>query len=192
FESLDWNHGVFLGSTVASERTAAAEGSVGVVRRDPMAMLPFCGYNMGEYFKHWIAMKKRMTKTPLIFGVNWFRKGSDGKFMWPGFGDNARVLKWIVERVQGKGKATEMSHGFVPAYDDLDWTGLATMTRERFERELMRVDAAEWKAELSSHTDFFAKFGAHAPKEFEAIQKSLTAGVSSSTKASRPVTAMLI
>ncbi len=120
FQARDWEHGVYIGSTMASETTAAATGAVGQVRRDPMAMLPFCGYNMGQYFRHWLKIGPRLKNAPLIFNVNWFRKGPDGKFLWPGFGDNMRVLQWIIDRAEGRGGATESPIGFVPRPEDLD------------------------------------------------------------------------
>jgi phosphoenolpyruvate carboxykinase (GTP) len=163
YESFDWQHGVFVGATMASETTAAATGAVGVTRRDPMAMLPFCGYNMAEYFRHWLAMGKKIPHPPKIFHVNWFRRGTDGKFLWPGFGDNVRVLKWMLERIEGNGKATESPIGYVPAADALTLDGLnvsrATM------HELLRVDPADWAPELEDTKKFFAKFGSRMPQE---------------------------
>ena len=138
YEAMNWQHGVFVGATMASETTAAATGNVGVTRRDPMAMLPFCGYNMGDYFNHWLAMGRKIPHPPKIFHVNWFRRGADGKFLWPGFGDNVRVLKWILERVEGKGKAVETPIGMVPSSDALTLDGL-NISRETMD-ELLRVD----------------------------------------------------
>jgi phosphoenolpyruvate carboxykinase (GTP) len=163
YESFDWQHGVFVGATMASETTAAATGNVGIVRRDPMAMLPFCGYNMADYFGHWLAMGKKIPKPPKIFHVNWFRKDADGKFLWPGFGENVRVLKWILERVEGRGGAEETPIGFVPSRNalTLDGLNLAPQTVD----ELLRVDPEDWEQELVDSAEFFAKFGSRLPRE---------------------------
>jgi phosphoenolpyruvate carboxykinase (GTP) len=157
YESFDWAHGVYVGATVASERTAAAVGKVGEVRRDPMAMLPFCGYNMADYFSHWLDMGKKIPKPPKIFHVNWFRKDENGKFLWPGFGDNLRVVEWILSRCAGEGKAQKTAIGYVPTKDALDMTGLkvAEATLEK----LLAVSPAEWETELEGHKSFFEKFG---------------------------------
>jgi phosphoenolpyruvate carboxykinase (GTP) len=167
-ESRDWVHGVYLGATLSSETTAAAAGAVGVVRRDPMAMLPFIGYHAGDYFRHWIEMGKGAghgagdaTKLPRIFYVNWFRRGEDGRFLWPGFGQNSRVLKWIVERLEGTGGATETPIGFVPTVDALDLGGLDT-PREDIEAAL-RVDAEEWRQEIPQIAEWFSAFGDKLP-----------------------------
>lgn len=163
YEARDWQHGVFVGATMASETTAAATGTVGVTRRDPMAMLPFCGYNMADYFRHWLEMGKRIPRPPRIFHVNWFRRGADGRFLWPGFGENVRVLKWILERIEGKGKASETPIGFVPAADALTLDGLE-ITRSTVEN-LLRVDPADWTSELDETKHFFEKFGKRLPAE---------------------------
>jgi phosphoenolpyruvate carboxykinase (GTP) len=164
-QARDWVHGVFLGATLSSETTAAAVGQVGVVRRDPMAMLPFIGYNAGDYFRHWIAMGKgangNEASLPKIFYVNWFRRGDDGRFLWPGFGDNSRVLKWIVERLEGTGNAVETPVGFVPTASDLDLSGL-DIPVEDIEAALV-VDAGEWRAEIPQIVDWFDKVGDHLP-----------------------------
>jgi phosphoenolpyruvate carboxykinase (GTP) len=164
-EARDWVHGVYLGATLSSETTAAAAGKVGVVRRDPMAMLPFIGYNAGDYFRHWIEMGKGTdgdaAKLPKIFYVNWFRRGDDGRFLWPGFGENSRVLKWIVERLEGRGAAVETPIGHVPAVDALDVSGLE-VSREDVEA-VLRVDPEEWKAEIPQVTEWFEKFGDKLP-----------------------------
>jgi phosphoenolpyruvate carboxykinase (GTP) len=163
YESFDWQHGVFVGATMASETTAAATGDVGITRRDPMAMLPFCGYNMADYFRHWLEMGKRIAKPPKIFHVNWFRRGADGKFLWPGYGENVRVLKWILERVEGRGEAHETEIGYVPKKSALTLDGLA-IPREAL-NELFRVDADDWEIDLADSREFFAKFGPRLPAE---------------------------
>jgi phosphoenolpyruvate carboxykinase (GTP) len=163
YESFDWQHGVFVGATMASETTAAATGSVGVVRRDPMAMLPFCGYNMADYFAHWLEMGKRIPHPPKIFHVNWFRKGIDGKFLWPGYGENVRVLKWILERIEGRGPAAGTPIGHVPKPNGLTLDGLK-ITPEAIE-ELLRVDTEDWEQELADTKEFFQKFGNRLPIE---------------------------
>ena len=163
YESFDWQHGVFVGATMASETTAAATGNVGIVRRDPMAMLPFCGYNMADYFGHWLEMGKRIPHPPKIFHVNWFRKGSDGKFLWPGYGENVRVLKWILERVEGRGAAQETPIGHVPARGALTPDSL-NISPETVD-ELLRVDPEDWEQELADTKEFFQKFGDRLPRE---------------------------
>ncbi len=173
YESRDWEHGVYVGATMASETTAAATGAVGVTRRDPMAMLPFCGYNMGDYFGHWLEMGRRIPHSPKIFHVNWFRRGADGKFLWPGYGENARVLKWILERVEGRGKATETPIGYVPAADALSLDGLNT-SRETMDA-LLRVDPGDWTAELDDTRKFFEQFGARLPHALWKQHKQLAA-----------------
>ena len=162
-EARDWAHGVFMGSTISSETTAAATGAVGVVRRDPMAMLPFMGYHAGDYFQHWLNVGKQAdaSKLPKIFYVNWFRKSGDGRWLWPGFGENSRVLKWVIERVEGTADATETFVGHVPTADALDTEGLA-MTAHELEVAL-KVDAEEWKAEVPQIEEWFAKIGDKVP-----------------------------
>jgi phosphoenolpyruvate carboxykinase (GTP) len=163
FEAFDWTHGVFLGSAMSTETTAAITGQVGVVRRDPMAMLPFCGYNMGDYFAHWLATGSRVARAPKIFRVNWFRRGADGKFLWPGFGDNMRVLKWMVERIHGGARdVRETPIGFLPTPNGLDTSGL-DMPSARLQ-EALRVDAGEWLDALSDLGDFYGQFGARLPQ----------------------------
>jgi phosphoenolpyruvate carboxykinase (GTP) len=161
FEAFDWNHGVFLGSAMSTETTAAITGKVGVVRRDPMAMLPFCGYNMADYFGHWLATGPRLAKPPRIFRVNWFRRDADGRFLWPGYGENVRVLKWMVGRIRGTGRAEETPIGWVPEPGELDLDGL-DVTPARL-REALRCDAGEWLAALDQLGEFYSEFGARLP-----------------------------
>jgi len=163
YESFDWQHGVFVGANMASETTAAATGNVGIVRRDPMAMLPFCGYNMADYFRHWLEMGKRIPHPPKIFHVNWFRRGADGKFLWPGYGENVRVLKWILERVEGSGAAEETAVGFVPARNALTLDGLQ-ISPETLE-ELLSLNPEDWEDDLADSKQFFDKFGSRLPRE---------------------------
>jgi phosphoenolpyruvate carboxykinase (GTP) len=164
-EAFDWAHGVFLASNVASEGTAAAENKVGELRRDPFAMLPFCGYNMGDYFAHWLKVGASAdpAKLPRIFFVNWFRKGPDGKFVWPGFGDNARVLKWISERLEGQADAVDTPIGRLPAKGALDVSGLV-LTEADLDL-LLSVDPAVWAEEAALIPAFYEKFGDHLPAE---------------------------
>ncbi len=165
YESRDWNHGVFVGATMGSEKTAAAFGGLGDLRHDPFAMLPFCGYHMGDYFAHWLSMTERTdaTNLPRIYGVNWFRKDADGKFLWPGYGENSRVLAWIVGRLEGTAGGTETAIGVVPSVDDLDLTGLDA-TPEHVAAALV-VDPEQWKAECASTRGHFESFGDHLPQE---------------------------
>ncbi len=165
FQAFNWVHGVYLGATLGSEMTAAAAGTIGQVRRDPMAMLPFCGYNMGDYFAHWLEMRRNVKHLPRIFHVNWFRKSGDGKFLWPGFGDNMRVLKWIVQRCQHGAHAVETAIGWVPEYHDLDMVGLEKeMTVDKF-AEAQRIDKDEWHHELVMQDGLFIKLYSQLPKE---------------------------
>lgn len=174
YEAKNWAHGVYIAATTGSETTAAATGQVGVVRRDPMAMLPFCGYNMDAYFNHWITIgEKAGHKAPKIFGVNWFRKNAEGKFAWPGFGQNARILEWIMGRVQGKASGIETAVGVMPEHKDLNWNGLETMTSEKF-KELTSIDATKWTKEIASSSEFFATFNGPLPEAFVKIQKDLS------------------
>jgi phosphoenolpyruvate carboxykinase (GTP) len=161
-QAFNWSHGVFLGATLGSETTAAATGKVGVVRRDPMAMLPFCGYNMGEYFQHWLDMQRKIENPPKIFQVNWFRKGADGKFLWPGYGENMRVLKWIIDRAQGKVGGQETVLGWVPKAGDLDLSGL-DVDHEAV-NAATAIDLNEWRTELESQEEFFSQFGPTMPE----------------------------
>ncbi|MEP6809950.1 MAG: phosphoenolpyruvate carboxykinase (GTP) [Chthoniobacterales bacterium] len=163
FQARDWKHGVYVGATMGSETTAAATGAVGQVRRDPMAMLPFCGYNMGQYFQHWLEIGPRLKNPPGIFHVNWFRKGADGKFLWPGFGDNMRVLKWILDRVAGRVGAVDSPIGAVPRPEDLDTKGL-NLSPETLS-ELLSVKPEQWRRELETQQEFFDTLGADLPTE---------------------------
>ena len=165
FQGLDWDHGVYLAATIGSEATAASDDQE-AIRRDPMAMLPFCGYNMGDYWNHWFSMADKASNLPQVFRVNWFRKGSDGKFLWPGFGQNMRVLKWIAERTQNQVEAIESPIGYVPNYEDLSWEGL-DFSMDNF-ATLMNIDAAEWTAECESQQRYFQQFGDKAPQKMEA------------------------
>jgi phosphoenolpyruvate carboxykinase (GTP) len=171
YESFDWQHGVFVGATMASETTAAATGDVGITRRDPMAMLPFCGYNMADYFRHWLDMGKKIPKPPKIFNVNWFRKSSDGKFLWPGYGENVRVLKWVLERIEGHGAADETPIGYVPAKNGLTLDGMK-ISNEALD-ELLRVNPADWEPEMEDSKQFLAKFGNRLPREIREEQEKL-------------------
>jgi phosphoenolpyruvate carboxykinase (GTP) len=163
FQARDFAHGVFVGATMGSETTAAATGQVGVVRRDPMAMLPFCGYNMGDYFQHWLDMGRALAKPPAIFHVNWFRTGADGRYLWPGFGENLRVLLWMIDRVKGRGGAVETPIGLVPAPGALELDGLPLSRADA--DALFRVDREEWAAEVPEIRAFFERFGPRLPSE---------------------------
>jgi phosphoenolpyruvate carboxykinase (GTP) len=166
YQSRDWNNGVFVGSIMASETTAAAAGAVGVVRRDPMAMLPFCGYHMGDYFDHWIEMGKILgDKAPKIFNVNWFRLDDEGHFLWPGFGDNMRVLDWIIARVEGKADAEETPIGFVPKAEDINIKGIEDEISLETLRSILKVDKEQWAKEAEGIEEFYQKFGDRLPKE---------------------------
>jgi phosphoenolpyruvate carboxykinase (GTP) len=171
YESFDWQHGVFVGATMASETTAAATGDVGITRRDPMAMLPFCGYNMADYFWHWLEMGKKIPKPPKIFHVNWFRKGTDGKFLWPGYGENVRVLKWILERVEGRGAAQETPIGYVPAKNGLTLDGMQISAEAV--NELLRVNPEHWELEMGDSKQFLGKFGERLPRQIREEHEKL-------------------
>jgi phosphoenolpyruvate carboxykinase (GTP) len=161
YQARDWRHGVFVGAGMGSETTAAATGAVGVVRRDPMAMLPFCGYNMGDYWQHWLDMGERLTNPPAIFHVNWFRKDAGGKFLWPGFGDNVRVLQWMHGRIHGTADARETAIGAIPTPESLNLDGL-DLSRETV-GQLLSIDKGDWEREWADQGDFFAQFGDHLP-----------------------------
>ena len=175
YQSFDWNHGTFVGSIMASETTAAAAGAVGVVRRDPMAMLPFCGYNMGDYWQHWLDMGKDLgDKAPKIFNVNWFRTDDEGHFIWPGFGDNMRVLMWILARCEGKADAVETPIGYEPKPEDINIEGLKDITLDTI-KGLLDVDVDLWKADAASIEEFYAKFDSKLPAEMKHQLEALKA-----------------
>ncbi len=177
YQSFDWQHGTFLGATLASETTAATTGAVGVVRRDPMAMLPFCGYNMGDYWGHWLSMAKRASNPPKIFRVNWFQRNEKGKFLWPGFGENLRVLRWVIERSKGDGQAEETAIGYVPKASSFEGDGLK-ISKAAMKR-LLQIDREGWRTNLRSQAEFFDKFGDKLPagirQEHEALAGRLKA-----------------
>ena len=179
YQAKDWNTGVFVGSAMASETTAAAMGAVGVVRRDPMAMLPFCGYNMADYFRHWIEIGKTLDpdKAPKIFNVNWFRKDDEGNFLWPGFGENLRVLDWIIDRCEGKVDAVETPIGYVPYAKDINLEGIEDEVSYETLEEILKVDKALWREEAKAIEEFYMRFGDRLPKELWDALNNLKAAV---------------
>jgi phosphoenolpyruvate carboxykinase (GTP) len=181
-EARNWTEGVYMAATMGSETTAAATGQAGVVRRDPFAMLPFMGYNMSDYFQHWLDLGKKLETSgavlPKIYTTNWFRKGADGKFVWPGYGENMRVLKWMIDRIEGKaGDGVAHVTGVSPRYEDLNWTGL-DFSAAQFDT-VTSIDKAAWQAELKLHTELFEQLAHHLPKELPetkaAIEQRLAA-----------------
>jgi len=176
YQAFNWSFGVYLAATTGSEMTAAAAGTLGKVRRDPMAMLPFCGYHMASYFNHWLQFGRELPDPPRIFNVNWFRKGADGKFLWPGFGENMRVLKWIVERANGSVSATESPLGWIPREEDMDLTGLDDFGADEY-RQVMGIDAELWKQEVLSHEELFVSLYDRLPKELLAIRELILSGL---------------
>jgi phosphoenolpyruvate carboxykinase (GTP) len=175
YEARDWRHGVLVGAGMASETTAAAVGKVGVVRRDPMAMKPFCGYNFGDYWGHWLGVGERLRTPPRVFHVNWFRQDDDGRFLWPGFGDNLHVLHWIVDRCAGRVGARETAIGFLPEVRDLDVQGLAIGGDAL--GQLLEIDPAAWRVEMDAIADYLAEFGDRLPSALATEQRRIRAAL---------------
>ena len=176
YEAFNWSHGIYIGATMGSEKTAAAAGQIGQVRRDPFAMLPFTGYNMGSYFRHWFQMQKEVKLPPRFFHVNWFRRDEEGKFLWPGFGENLRVLEWIIHRCAGQANALETTIGWVPNFKDFNFEGL-DFDPAQFE-ELMAFHQKEWEQEVLSQSELFLKLFSTMPKELVYERELLSARLS--------------
>ncbi|MBU6335305.1 MAG: phosphoenolpyruvate carboxykinase (GTP) [Chloroflexi bacterium] len=181
YQAFNWTYGVYLAATMGSETTAAAAGALGEVRRDPMAMLPFCGYHVGDYFNHWLNFGRRLQNPPRIFGVNWFRTDAQGRFLWPGFGENMRVLQWIVERARGRAVSVEGPLGWVPRYEDLDWRGLESLDATDF-GQLMSIDRDVWMKEILSHDELFLRIYDRLPKEMLSIRELIISSLWRSPK----------
>ncbi len=175
YQAFNWNFGVYLASTMGSETTAAAVGEIGNVRRDPFAMLPFCGYHMADYFNHWLQLGRNLPNPPRVFGVNWFRKDKEGRFLWPGFGENMRILKWIIERVNGEVSAIESPIGWMPEYEDIEW-GNMKFSPEQYDA-VMEVDREAWKQEILNHEELFSRMYDKLPKEFFFMRELLLSGL---------------
>lgn len=176
YQAINWSYGIYAASTMGSETTAAAFGEQGKVRRDPFAMLPFCGYHMADYFNHWLQFGRDLPAPPRIFNVNWFRKDEKGNFLWPGFGDNMRILKWIIQRVKGKASAVESPIGWMPHYSDIDWSGLNTFSKKQFD-DIMMIDREAWKQELLSHAELFERMYDKLPKEYIFMRELMLSGL---------------
>lgn len=176
YQAINWSYGIYAASTMGSETTAAAFGEQGKVRRDPFAMLPFCGYHMADYFNHWLQFGRDLPAPPRIFNVNWFRKDEKGNFLWPGFGDNMRILKWIIQRVKGKASAVESPIGWMPHYSDIDWSGLSTFSKKQFD-DIMMIDREAWKQELLSHAELFERMYDKLPKEYIFMRELMLSGL---------------
>ena len=188
YEAFNWQHGVYLGATMASETTAAATGKVGVLRRDPFAMLPFCGYNMADYFGHWLEIGKRLKNPPRVYRVNWFNRGDDGKFLWPGFGENLRVLQWVIDRCRGRAKGVESPIGYLPDRAELNTEGLS-LPDGALDR-LLAIDREGWTEALHSQSGFFARFGTRLPKEMRREHDGLRERLKARGRGPRPMQSM--